>query len=374
MKPSHSNLNHERARLLIFGSGSLAESILFTLACRATSGRGLEVTIAGRNRERIDWLGNAANARASAMAVDVYFSPREIDWKSQDSIAGMINAVNPAVVLHTASLQSAWMMHQSNPLTRLVKSAGYGLTLSLQAALLIQLCRAVALTGKKPAIVNACYPDMVNPVMVHLGLPVTVGVGNIAILAEVLHASHRKMERSALKLLANHWHVAQHIGGNQREEGEESGVRLWLEGREISATGEWLAPLQLPDDASLNWVTGATVVPLLYTLLDRDLIYFGHAPGPEGLPGGYPVKIIDGNISLNLPSHITTKEASDWNRLTLINDGVSLDVQGVIQYSETVHEAFNKQGLMASDSFACVELEEEAQRLLTLRAKLEQKY
>jgi hypothetical protein len=42
--------------------------------------------------------------------------------------------------------------------------------------------------------------------------------------------------------------------------------------------------------------------------------HVGRAAGPFGCPGGYPIKIENGEIALNLPAGVTPEEAIAFNK------------------------------------------------------------
>jgi len=51
-----------------------------------------------------------------------------------------------------------------------------------------------------------------------------------------------------------------------------------------------------------------------------------HVPGPNGLPGGYPVRVHGGKVSLRLPSGLSEAEAVARNEQSATRDGVRADM------------------------------------------------
>jgi hypothetical protein len=357
------------AGLLIIGTGRLAEALLYTLAACAPRGldASLSAIVAGRGAARAQWLAAAANARAAALGVDFAVRSATIAWDSPQAVEELVAQTAAAVILHTASLQSPWTLAGSDGWSCLVRRSGYSVTTSLQAGLAIRVARAIRQTTTASVLVNACYPDAVNPIIARLGLPVAVGVGNVAIIAAFVVAAWPGGRTGRLRVLAHHWHVSQLI---QAPDARAGAPRLWQDGVEVHRVRESLQGLRLPSDSSLNWVTGATIVPLLTAMLDHRIAYFGHAPGPFGLPGGYPVRIQEGELSLDLPPGISTDEAVAWNRSIEPRDGIVIDDDGWVRYSGKTADALRQFSGALAGEFRVADIEDVAQEMLAVRQLL----
>ena len=59
-------------------------------------------------------------------------------------------------------------------------------------------------------------------------------------------------------------------------------------------------------------ISGARGVPLILALVEGRS-WRGQVPGPDGLPGGYPVKLENGALALDLPAGVSQQEAIAWN-------------------------------------------------------------
>ncbi len=59
-----------------------------------------------------------------------------------------------------------------------------------------------------------------------------------------------------------------------------------------------------------------------------------HLPGPFGRPGGYPVAVERGRLSLRLPAEVTDEESRRLNEGAPIYDGVTVDAQGTVWFSD----------------------------------------
>ena len=171
-----------RADILIFGTGNFAGRIALDLAAAASE--PVTVVIAGRNVERLGWLRTAGNARATLFNRSARFMSHEVDLSVASAAADAIAAVEPKVVVQAASFQTGSVIsNQGNAWTRLVAEGGLSATAVLQAPLSVSVARAVKAIRPQAYFINCCFPDVVNPLIAALDLPISCGVGNVAILA-----------------------------------------------------------------------------------------------------------------------------------------------------------------------------------------------
>ena len=61
----------------------------------------------------------------------------------------------------------------------------------------------------------------------------------------------------------------------------------------------------------------------------------GHIPGPNGLPGGYPVKFSVGRLDLDLPAQLAPHEAIAWNLSYEEESGLIVGSNGHATYTES---------------------------------------
>jgi len=194
-----------RADILIFGTGSFAGRIALDLA--ATASGAVTIAIAGRNRDRLDWLRTACNARAALFGQPARFASHQVDLSVADAAAGAISLIQPRVIVQAASFQAGNVIsNQDNAWTKLVAEGGLSATAVLQAPLSIEVARAVKAVRPQAYFINCCFPDVVNPLIGALDLPITCGVGNIAILSNAFAGVLGDPGR--LKVLAHYQNIA----------------------------------------------------------------------------------------------------------------------------------------------------------------------
>src|SRR5687768_2032013 len=93
------------ATILLSGTGAFAARILFDIAATATA--PIRVVLAGRNRERLQWLKVAAGARAAIFGTPVTVVARETDLLAEGAALAMIDESTPDVVVQAASVQTS---------------------------------------------------------------------------------------------------------------------------------------------------------------------------------------------------------------------------------------------------------------------------
>jgi hypothetical protein len=292
-----------------------------------------------------------------------------MDWSDYGLISRTIRELRPKVIAHTASLQSPWALDGSDAWCALIQRVGFGFTLPLQAVLALKVARAIAEESPATSLVNACYPDAVNTVLLANGLPVTGGLGNVAILAYLLWDALEESikEGKQLRMIGHHAHLAAFIDGRE----VEPALKSWLDEVPIDDIAEnWFRNAHL--QRNLNSVAGSAAVPMLFALSGRGPVWRGHSPGPMGLPGGYPVIVRAGGIEVDLPSEITLKEAKALNTKAGLADGVLINDDGEVELSESSRQALKEVDLATDYSIPWhgSEVEQKATRLLDLRESL----
>jgi hypothetical protein len=89
-----------------------------------------------------------------------------------------------------------------------------------------------------------------------------------------------------------------------------------------------------------NYVTAVSSIPVLHALLPAAGPLRWSTPSPHGRPGGYPVRIEKGEVSLDLPPGVTEEQAIRYNQQQALSDGVErIDDDGTVHFTETVREA-----------------------------------
>ncbi len=350
--------------ILVCGTGSFAARIVFDIA--ATAAAPVHVVIAGRNRERLDWLVLAANARASIFATPARFSGVATDLASPDGPAALLEATRPAIVVQAASAQtSSVIATQGDRWSALVAKGGLSATAVFQTRITTRVAQAIASVSPATALVNCCFPDVVNGLIKAGGHAVLAGMGNVAILAHALAGSEQP--RPPLKILAHYQNLAAWRQPKQTRTAPPP--RVWIDGREIADVYGRFADAKLTPEPVID-ISGASGVPLVLAYA-ANTAWRGHLPGPDGLPGGYPVRLEDRVLSLDLPAGLERSEAIAWNDRFEARNGLTVTPDGEIRYTGQLLEELRAQSPELAAGFHISDLETVFEAMLALRVRLQ---
>jgi hypothetical protein len=350
--------------VLILGTGNFAARILFDLAATAES---LTVAVAGRNRLRLDWLRSAANARAHIFDRQARCTAHPLDLSQDGASEALLGELRPAVTVQAASLQPAAVIAGAgNAWTQLVAEGGLSATAVFQARLSVRVARALALAHPAGRLVNCCFPDVVNGIVAAAGLPIACGIGNIAILAHAFAAALPDLPRGDLKVLAHY----QTIAPWRRPPDERSGPlpRVWIGGAEIADVLARFAAVQLTPEPVID-ISGASGVPLIRALA-RGVDWTGHAPGPNGLVGGYPVRCHAGEVELDLPPELNGDEAVSWNAAFEARNGLAIE-SGQVRYAGRLYDLLRAVSPTLAEGFPICDIDAVYDEMAALRNRLE---
>lgn len=317
--------------VLITGAGNLAQEIVWALSLR--SGLELNCAIASRDEQKAARICLLANARAQVSGSGVRFTPYVIRW-DEPALRELMEKTRPRLVIQMASLQSPW--HIKPNWKEVTGAYGFGITVTRQAILTAKLAHVIQGMSFPVHYVNGCYPDFVNQLIKTLALPITCGLGNISIVESIIKVAYDLNESDHLQIVGHHYHVSMLIREPERRETEPW---VWINGQRATDLAERLRPFRLPPDSSVNRITGFTVVPLIEGLLGvRDVRL--NLGAYDGLPGGLPVTISEGNISLDLPD-VSLEECNAFNKSFEEKEGVTIDERHV-RWNGGAVKAFQK--------------------------------
>ena len=132
--------------------------------------------------------------------------------------------------------------------------------------------------------------------------------------------------------------VRRDAGVRAERPGERPQVFLGEDGRRDDALA-YRAPAMAPG-IRYNPVTAAAALPVLAALLPGAEPLRWSTPAPAGLPGGYPVRIADGSVALDLPPGVTLAAAISFNERMGRDDGVErVDDDGTVHFTARCREA-----------------------------------
>ncbi len=319
-----------RPTIMIIGLGELGGHVLEMLV--RTPGYRRIIT-ADIDEDRAYRKTNIAQYGASQMGFypDVEFT--RIDLNNLEQSAEIINRYQPDVIYSAATLQSWWVI------TTLPKDvfdeldkARFGPWLPMHLSVVYKLMQAVKLTGKDYKVINSAFPDACGPILKTRGLNPTVGIGNVANPVPAIRkgiADQLGVTLGDVKiyLVCQHY-VSHYIPRFGTAGGAPYYLKAFVGGKDVTKEVDVdLVFAEMPKKYRRTGglggqiLTASSAAAITLAMVD-DRREFLHAPAPNGLPGGYPVRIDANGATVDLPNDITLEEAIRINEVGQAIDGI----------------------------------------------------
>jgi hypothetical protein len=242
------------------------------------------------------------------------------------------------VVVQAASAQTSSVISmKGNAWTRLVAQGGLSATAVFQALLSSRVARAIETAHPQCRFINASFPGCRQRHAGGLAAARAVRRRQRRHPVERLRGRTRLSRGWAHQVLAHY----QNLAPWRREPESRDGLppRVWIDGHEVADVYDRFKRVKLTPEPAID-ISGGSGVPLLLALAaDED--WQGHVPGPDGLPGGYPVVLRGGALALDLPPGLDRDEAIGWNRRYEHENGLVVESDGRVHYTGRLHEALS---------------------------------
>jgi hypothetical protein len=330
-------------KILLIGLGNLGSCILDMLV--RIPGKHIFL-VAGRNKDYLQQRTNLSLLMALQLGSLPEITCTFMDLGNIDHTATIIAQFQPTIILYTATLQSLGRSDHFPPtITQQLAAAPMGPRLPLHLVLLYKLMQAIQQTGLAITVLNAIYPDVVNPILGCVGLAPTTGIGDLAnnipaLRMSIADALHQPIESVDVRVVMARY------------------VSYWITRMPMTNAPFHLTTLVHNEDQTalldrktlfdplrttlkrIGGVTGLLMTAASATLLFEGIVrntgVITHAPGPHGLPGGYPVKVTTQGIEVLLPETLSLQEAIQINNAGLRLDGIEkIESNGTIFFTET---------------------------------------
>jgi malate/lactate dehydrogenase len=271
----------------------------------------------------------------------VEFIPLDV-FKIEET-AGILKKIAPDVILSCVSLQAWWVISElpGDLYKKFRLIAGFGPWLPMHLVPNYKLMKAVKNANIKTHVVVAGFPDAVCPVLGKVGLTPTVGLGNLDnFIPELRKVAGEKLGVPMRDISI--YMVGHHVLRTATKLGNIAEVpyylRIFAENKDV--TGEFNLNQLVVDAANLvvkspghSKVAASGVKNILGIL--RNTGELTHAPGPQGLPGGYPVRLSSKGAKVVLPEGLSREEAIRINEEEQKYDGIErIEDDGTVVHTE----------------------------------------
>lgn len=368
-------------KVLIVGVGDVGGHILEFLS------RGeypLKVFVGDLNEERARFSCNNAVIGAAHHGKHPDFSAMKIDLFDIEGTTEIIRKVKPNCVIN-CTVMHTWHLIRKLPeeIYARISSASLGAWLPCQLTLAMNLARAIKASGVKTHYINTSLSCLTNPVLGKIGLAPTIGIGNVDLIAPAVTtylARQENVHRQSidLYLVCHHQHWVY-----PREAGYPPGAPYWMkvliDGQDVTSrldTDKVMyesVKLYAPG-IDFTKVSASSTIKNLYALL-FDLNLRTHSPGPNGLPGGYPVRLNSSGAEVVLPPELSLEAAIRINEKAGALDGVKeIKDDGTVVFSDYSYEIMKEMLGFDCKSFTPDESEDRARELMACYKVITDKY
>ena len=324
--------------LMIIGLGSLGGYLLEFLSRE----QGINKIIVGDiNEEYGIKKTNLAIEGSSMMGYYPEIEFTKIDLFDIANTANIIEKYSPDIICNTSTLQSWWIVTTlPEDVYWSIEEAGFGPWVSMHLILAKKLMEAVKKSGLEPIVVNSSFPDAVNPALGRIGLAPTVGLGNVDCAVPVIKLAMSKKlgipinNIEVFACAAHYWNFVTVRFGDTC--GSPYYLKIIAEGNDITNQFDYKDLLKYPrvGGAGVSPVVASSGAKAIIGMINntKEII---NLPGPNGLPGGYPVRVSSDGVELALPNDISLQEAVKINEGSNRCDGIEkIDDEGNITFTE----------------------------------------
>ncbi len=214
--------------------------------------------------------------------------------------------------------------------------------LPLTLVLVYKLMQAVKQTGLDTIVLNGAAPDNAHAVLGKVGLAPNTGVGNLANIIPALRQSIAAQLNSLIEdvevLLFGHNQVAHSLRTSGTPGEAPFHLAVLVNDEDITSNLDLPSlfktlPATLKHEYTqlLSAASAASIFDAITTRSSRVV----HAPGPNGLPGAYPLRAGDNGLEVVLPQGLTLEEAVRINQEGQRLDGIErIEDDGTIYFAE----------------------------------------
>ncbi|MGD2186216.1 MAG: hypothetical protein PVI71_08815 [Desulfobacterales bacterium] len=332
-----------RSTIMVIGIGDLGGHVL-ELLVRAPGSR--RIITADVNE---DWAYRKTNIAAFGAAQLGHYPEMQfvkVDLYNIDRTSELIAKYQPDIIYSAVSLQSWWVINTlPKEVFEKLDMARFGPWLPMHLTLIYKLMQAVKQTGLDIKVINSAFPDATHPVLDKVGLAPTIGIGNVAnpvpaIRGSIAYRLARPMKDVTVFLFAQHY-VSHYLPRFGTAGGAPYYLKAMVDGEDITPEvniQEVFADIptrfRRPGGRDGQILTASSAAAIILAVAD-DTGEFTHAPGPAGLPGGYPVRVDRNGGQVVLPKGLTLEQAVDINAEGQRYDGIDeIDQNGNVRYTE----------------------------------------
>lgn len=346
-------MNYVRDTLMVIGLGELGG---ITLEILARIPNISKIVTADVNEE--DGVRRTNTALMGASYLNLYPDIKfvRMDLNNIEETAKIIKEINPRVIYSATTLQSWWAIDvlPKHVHSQLYKDfCGLGPWIPMHLLLIYKLMQAVKKSGTNPIVINSSFPDSVNHILEKIGLAPSVGIGNIdlivapwrKVVSEILNVPLRRVQ----VYIFGHHYSSHNLGRTGTGLSAPYYIKIIVEDKDVTknfnikdlAKEIPIRARRTPGN-QVNWIVASSAVKIISGILN-DTNELSHAPGPEGLIGGYPVYLNKDGAKVFIPEGMTREEAIQINEEAQKWDGIEkIKEDGTVVFTDISYSTFKE--------------------------------
>jgi len=366
--------------VMLFGLGDLGGWVLEFLARQ----QGISTIITADKREDFGVLkthGAAAGAGHLGYSKTIKFE--KCDVFDINGATELLKKYNPDFIYASMTQLSWWVpkflppdLHQ-----KILKIVG-GPMLCVHLTLVSKLMKAVKESGIKAPVLNHSWPDIVNPMLWRNGLGPLCGAGNFDVIVAEIRRRVSLAENVPISEIIVYF-IAEHAINTQ---GTRSGVPYFLKIMigDKDITNKFDCDSLISDRllaCPVNWISwishptvASSAVRTIMGILN-DTGELTHTPGPNGLIGGYPVRLSAKGVEVVLPDGITMEQAIKINTDGIKHEGVEeMKDDGTLVITDEAYKITKEIFGVAHREFRFADTEEQSKEIISAYKRLAEKH
>lgn len=334
--------------VMVVGLGDLGGWVLEFLA----RSNGVSKIVTADVRE--DYGLRKTNSAAISASVQGYFKKFEfhkLDLNDIEATSTLIKNTEPDIIYTAATMQSWWVRSfLPEEIFAKLSVVGGGPLVPLQITLPYKLMQAVKKSGVTTHVLNHASPDFTNAALWRKGFGPTLGAGNTQLLADRLRYKISQLENvpiSDITVFAIGIHA--NVIKDPMKHRIPRFIKIMMRDRDVTKNHDLDTIISQfvrarPPVKLVSWLThpqvASSAVKNILGILN-DTGELSHAPGPNGLVGGYPVRLTAKGVDVVLPEELNLEEAIKINNDGLWWDGYEeIKEDGTMVFSKEACEVY----------------------------------
>ena len=309
----------------------------------------------------------------------------KLDVYDIDRTAELLDKVQPDVIYSATTLQSWWVPTLlPHDIALKAELAGIGPLTPTHLVLIHKLMLAVKKAGIKAKVVNNSYPDVVNPVLWRNGLGPDMGSGNSDNVMEDIRKKISYEFNVPPQEVAVYLYTAHSICTLATLKDIPFIMKIYVGGQEVTNrydTKELVkgfmsvyAPPRMTSWLIHPRVAASAVKHIMAIVNDTNELT--SLCGPNGLPGGYSVRVSAKGAEVVFPDGVTLEDAIKVNRDALKFDGIEdIKDDGTLVFTQEARQLSKEWlGTDICQDLRLEDVDERAREIVSLTKKVAAKH